>query len=399
MTHTLFIVLPAFAILLWVIFFNLDKRKSNYLQYLTPLYITLVSFIGLWAFINFNSNYQHHIIDVIWVITSLSVYPLYYYYIRILTVDKKIDYRWTLLLIPAVSLTIFTVIIYIMMSQEIDVFTNEILYRNRPHSGNISTLIRLQILRLKLFEIVLLTEVILTFIFGFKHIIEFEVKPSDFYSKIIDGELSTIKVPLIFLLITAIAAMTSNVMGKNFYTNSPYILVLPFIIHTTSFLGVLFFYYKQTNTLGNASENKREPTNGNNQNDKNIILDEIFDNMEHLLKKEQIYRKPKLRLNDLAVILGTNRTYISQLIRIKTDSNFSDYINSYRITYAKEKLSSKEEVDEQLTLNEIATKSGFSSISSFYRAFTKMENTTPAKYRMLQTTKEESTKIRSMGMG
>lgn len=370
------------------------------MQYLIPLYITLISFIGLWAFINFSSNYQHYILDIIWVVSSLSVYPLYYYYIRLLTVDKKIDYSLTWLLIPAVSLTIFTVVIYIMMNpQEIDIFTKEILYRNRPRSENISALIRLQILRMKLFEIVLITEVVLTFIFGFKHIIEFEVKPFDFYSKIIDRELSNIRVPLIFLLITAIAAMTSNIMGKNFYTNTPYILVLPFIIHTTSFLGVLFFYYKQTNTLGNASENKRESTNGTNQNDKNIILDEIFDNMEHLLKKEQIYRNPKLRLNDLAVILGTNRTYISQSIRIKTDSNFSDYINSYRITHAKEILSSKDEADEQLTLNEIAIKSGFSSISSFYRAFTKMENTTPAKYRMLQTTKEESSKIRSMGMG
>lgn len=36
---------------------------------------------------------------------------------------------------------------------------------------------------------------------------------------------------------------------------------------------------------------------------------------------------------------------------------------------------------EHLTLDEIALKSGFSSQSSFYRVFMKIEGTSPAKYR------------------
>lgn len=386
MIQALFIVIPAFAILLWLIFFDLDEKKNKTVQYVISfLSITLVSFIILWAFINFNFNYQHYVIDIIWVFTSLSVYPLYYYYIRLLTVDKKIDYRWAWLLLPAVSLTIFSIVIYIMMSpQEIDIFTNEILYHNQPSSGQLSTLVRLQTLRMNIFEVILVIELILTFFFGSKHIITFDAKPSDFFSNIINRKLSNIRVPLLFLLISGIAAMISNIMSNNFFTNSPYILVLPFIIHSTSFLGVLYFYYTQDGKIGEVSKNKEEPTSENNHKDKNILLDEIFDNMEHLLKNEQIFRNPELRINDLAVILGSNRTYISQLIKLKTQSNFSDYINSYRIIYAKEKLSSKEVADEQLTINEIAAKAGFSSVSSFYRAFTKLEETTPAKYRMEQ---------------
>lgn len=102
--------------------------------------------------------------------------------------------------------------------------------------------------------------------------------------------------------------------------------------------------------------------------------------MEHLLKKEQIFRNSDLKLNDLASLLGTNRTYVSRLINNKENSNFCDYINSHRIKYAKQLLSSTQKC-EQMSLEDIALEAGFSSQSSFYRVFTNIEGTTPAKYR------------------
>ena len=110
--------------------------------------------------------------------------------------------------------------------------------------------------------------------------------------------------------------------------------------------------------------------------------DQLYERMVYLLEKEQIFKNADLRLNDLATKLCTNRTYVSQLINNRANSNFCDYINSYRIIYAKEELTSKE--SSHLTLGEIALKSGFSSQSSFYRLFMKFEGTTPAKYRAEQ---------------
>lgn len=387
MIHALFVVIPAIAILFWLIFFYLDKRKNKTAQYLVPLLsIILLSFIVFWFFVNINLNYYHFILDSIWVFTSLSVYPLYYYYIRLLTVDNKIDYRWTWLLIPAFSLTIFSIVIYMMMTpQEIEIFTNEVLYAYRPLSENFSTLIRLQILRMKLFEIAFVGELILTVFYGLQHIIRFEEKATSFYLNILDLKLSNIRVPLILLLFVGITAMISNIIGNNFITNSAYILAYPFIIHTITFMGVFYTQRKELWTKNNGGEKMLMPTNKNREEDKDIVLDELYNKMEHLLKDEQIYRDPTLRLNDLAIKLGSNRTYVSKLINLKTNSNFSDYINTYRITYAKEILSSQEDDDdEKLTLDEIATKSGFSNLSSFYRVFTKLEETTPAKYRMEQ---------------
>ena len=71
------------------------------------------------------------------------------------------------------------------------------------------------------------------------------------------------------------------------------------------------------------------------------IYDELYEQMEQILKKEQIFRNYDLRLNDLASHLGTNRTYVSMLINNKENSIFCDYINSHRIKYVKQLLSSQ----------------------------------------------------------
>lgn len=380
MIHALILVIPAFAILFWLVFFFLDKKKTKISQYLIPLFfIALITVVVSWVFIDF--NYNNYVCDSIWVFTSLSVYPLYYYYIRLLTVDDKIDYKWLWLLMPAFSLTVFSLVIYTMMSpQEIEIFTNEILHQSRARSGNFSTLVRLQIIRIEVFEIIFAAELILTLLFGLRHVILFEVKAFDFYSNIINRKSHNIRLPIIILLISAVTALVSNITGYKYFMNSPYILVIPFIIHFSSFIGILYYVKKQLETQSNTVNNMLQPTN-NNPTDKDTLSDNLFNRMEHLLKNDHIYRDPTLRLNDLAMLLGSNRTYVSQLINQKTNSNFSEYINSYRIEYAKEILSSEEEEDIQLSLSEIAVKSGFSSLSSFYRMFTKLEETTPAKYR------------------
>lgn len=312
--------------------------------------------------------------------------------------DTKIDYKKVWLLIPALSLTIFTIVIYLLMSpQEIEIFSNQILYRSRPISGELSTLIKLQILRMKLFEVAFIAQLVLTIFFGLKHLIKLKEKVVAFYSYILKRKLSNITMPLLFLWFSGIAAMISNIIAYNIVTDSPYILALPFIIHSTALLGILYGKHQGEYTLDNKNKTQLKAvliTQEENNTKLGSNYDELYVNMTRLLKKEQVFKDTDLRLNDLAMMLGSNRTYVSRLINHRTNSNFSDYINSYRIVYAKKLLSSQEE--EQLTLDEVALESGFSSLSSFYRVFTKMENTSPAKYRAEQATMIQSSKVSSL---
>ena len=172
MIHGIFAIIPVLIITSWLIFFNIKKNESKVKRYISfILAVSLVGFLILWYYLN---NYLNvvNVLDAIWVFTSLSVYPLYYYYIRLMTVDIKIDYRWLWLFTPAIILALFTAVIYSMMTpQEIEVFTNNLLYKNNPVSGSYSTLIKLQSFRIMLFELTLVIEVLLTTVFGMQHII------------------------------------------------------------------------------------------------------------------------------------------------------------------------------------------------------------------------------------
>lgn len=379
--------MPSFVIIFWLILFCLEKNKNKAKRFLIFfLSVALVNYTSHWHY--FNHNYEtYHILDSIWVFTSLSVFPLYYYYIRLLTIDVKVNYYWFWILIPAFTLSLFSAFIYMMMSpQETEIFNNEILFHNRPSTGNYSMLIKLQILRMELFKVIFAIEVLLTVIYGLRLLKKFNEKVFDFYSDVKHRELNTIKLTLLFFMFTAIISMISNIIGKYFFDENPFLLALISITHSIALFGVSYTGYKQSFTIIDLVKDQFQAVDIDlhDEDEKSAVLDmkydELYEKMEHLLKYEQIFKVPDLRLSDLASKLGTNRTYASQLINNKTNSNFCDYINTHRITYAKSLLSSPKE--NQLTITDIAFLSGFSSQSTFYRVFMKMEGISADRYRM-----------------
>lgn len=98
--------------------------------------------------------------------------------------------------------------------------------------------------------------------------------------------------------------------------------------------------------------------------------------MYQLFEKEHVYLNPRLRLSELAMLLGTNRTYLSQYFNQNCESTFYDFVNDYRIHHAKLLLHSTDD-----TLETIAMNSGFNSLSTFRRAFVQREGMSPIEFR------------------
>lgn len=272
-----------------------------------------------------------------------------------------------------------------MSPQEIDIFNNEILYHNRSKSENYSSLIKLQMIRMEAFKVLFALGVILTVFYGLRLLKKFNEQVYAFYSDVQHRELSTIKTTFLFLVFTAIVSIISSVLGKDFFVEKHFLLALPSITHSIALFGISYAGYRQSFSIADLTKDQFQPVIKNLQveDEVNIVLDsrydELFERMENLLNQKEIFKDPDLRLNDLAFMLGTNRTYVSQLINNKTNSNFCEYINVHRIAYAKNILSSTKE--SLLTIDEIALQSGFSTQSSFYRVFMKMEGISPARYR------------------
>ncbi len=97
------------------------------------------------------------------------------------------------------------------------------------------------------------------------------------------------------------------------------------------------------------------------------------------------YREPGLSIAGLAALLDTPEHRLRALINQRLGyRNFSAFLNRHRITEAREKLSSRDDVD--LPVLTIAMDLGYNSLPTFNRAFRSETGTTPSEFRRLAIT-------------
>ena len=97
------------------------------------------------------------------------------------------------------------------------------------------------------------------------------------------------------------------------------------------------------------------------------------------MEEKKLYLNPRLTIVDIAVVLGTNKTYLSDYLNNTLKVTFHDYVNQFRIKEACMIINNMD-ANDKLTMVEVATKSGFNSISSFNRYFSKIEGISPRQY-------------------
>ncbi len=96
---------------------------------------------------------------------------------------------------------------------------------------------------------------------------------------------------------------------------------------------------------------------------------------------EKMFLDPTLSLISLAENLHTNRTYLSNSIHACYNQNFSDFINHLRINYAIDLM---KEDGPGANIKDIALRSGYNHLQSFYRNFTQIMEMTPKTWMSRQ---------------
>ena len=98
-----------------------------------------------------------------------------------------------------------------------------------------------------------------------------------------------------------------------------------------------------------------------------------LDQIEQLLKKycvaQQIYLQHDLMLEELAQVIGTNRSYLSQYFS-RQGITYNTYINSLRVNHFISLYEQSIAAGKDVGVQQLAEESGFRSYSTFSRAFT-----------------------------
>jgi AraC-like DNA-binding protein len=112
------------------------------------------------------------------------------------------------------------------------------------------------------------------------------------------------------------------------------------------------------------------------ENIKHRKYEKIYNLIVEYFENKQPYLRPNFTLANMANDLNINTAYLSEVISIKKNTNFNNFVNFYRVNKVKEMIRN----NPQYTLQYIYLSSGFSSQSSFNRVFKLQEGITPSEY-------------------
>lgn len=97
------------------------------------------------------------------------------------------------------------------------------------------------------------------------------------------------------------------------------------------------------------------------------------------LDRDKLYLNPNLSLQDMAKVVGTNKTKLSSVINNNLKQNFASLLNQYRIREAINLLSDSRYFDYKIEA--VGEMCGYNNRQVFHAAFKKIMGITPTHFR------------------
>jgi len=110
------------------------------------------------------------------------------------------------------------------------------------------------------------------------------------------------------------------------------------------------------------------------------LMNELKSKIVNVLVRKKKFKDKEYSAKRLAEDLHTNTRYISAVVSVCFDMNYSSFVNKNRIEYAKTIL--KDKRYDSLKMEDISDMVGFSNRQSFYAAFYKFTGITPKQYKL-----------------
>ncbi len=386
MWNDLIIYTPMYVTFFWALVLLITKHENNRARFFLGVFM-FVAFLLYLSHAHFfkKLNSTFHIFEPIYIFASLSVYPLYYWYIKLLSVES--GYRWVnlRLFIPAVFFALTSIILYwVMSTEERQLYINELVL-NRKLNNSDSIVIRIQKINIMVSRIVFFIQVLYFLIKGQKLVKQYNSQIANFYSNLESKTILWVNFFLYSFVVTSVISIVFNIIGRGFFMESTILLLIPSLIFSVLLFFIGFLGYMQNHTVIDLESEKIETENFDTKSYNTNKLDQ---KLLELFVDQSIYKNPELKITDLSELLNTNRTYISKHINTEYSCTFSDFVNRYRVEEAKKLLSSNSSI--YYSLNYISEKSGFGSMGSFMRVFRDSQGITPGQYRDRQKLKMEN---------
>jgi len=360
MLRTILLLSPIFVALFWSITLVGNDKKNSVPRRFLGRFMLFPLIIYISHFLYFSPLPDiYPYFDVLLQYASLLVFPIYYIYFRLLTVDEKfsLSAHYKFLTIPTIIALVYGIGVFFTPSNEFRAWLfDENAFPDSPYIKFLS------IMRI-IIRVIYLLQVVLSVTGNFLLINKYGEKAEQFFSDIQDGKYNNAKMLNYSIIFMSIAAFTFTALGRSFLMPKDTMIywgwtVFSAMLYIIGYLGVT---QKAINPTFDLNIDKPDtPLEGIPLSTAQLV---ILDKIQHLFTEKRIYLNSQLNILEVVNEVGTNRTYISTIINQQYGQNFCSFVNNYRI----------EELERVIVLNPLystemlADCCGFGSVNSLKR--------------------------------
>lgn len=162
------------------------------------------------------------------------------------------------------------------------------------------------------------------------------------------------------------------------------IFVICVLLFITLFLLYFQFkrnklYQKRFKKLMSESQDANPEKRDSNSSDLSVeTISEILQKLDEFEKNKDFLGR-NISLHEISKQFNTNSSYLSKVVNLKKDKNFSNYINQLRIEYCLSLLKADKKI-QNYSIKAIAEECGFNTAQSFSNAFYKYTGIYPSYF-------------------
>jgi len=386
MLKTIALLTPVYITGFWATVLFLTSRPSrNQAKFFLGFFMMslLLVFIGLFFYITEDYISFAHFRPV-YNFAVFMIFPLYYFFIRLLTLDVTPDFSYLWHILPAIFFAVLAFGVnkyyyYLGYQNSMPDISDKISFRDFHESPGLFYIVFIMARKVLLaFQIIYYT------VKGIRLINFHHQRILNFYSNESGKNVNWLQIMYYSMVLSSLLSFAYNYFGKSMLQHNLGYLLISSLLYSTILFLIGFLGSRQDQVIKEIAVDQIDETN-----DSYIETwqeKELKENLENLFRKKKIHLNSELTIWDVSGELITNRTYISNFINKHYGINFSRFVNQYRVEEAKAMM---EEIDSRkFTLETIGEKCGFGSLNNFIRVFQSFEGTTPGFFRVNQKSKD-----------
>ena len=340
MFRTIICITPFMVCLFWLIIFIIGYRRHDPAKKVLTWFLMACSVLYYCHAHSFIAG-ADRILESVWALCSLSVYPLYHLYIRTLTSRVDAGAKRFLTFIPGTI--VFIILVFF--------------------PGTAADFLRMAVFML---------QVVFVCWSGIRMLRAFDREVASCYANTEGRQTTDVRILMIAFVMTSILSAAVNAIGKSNVGARDALLIPVAILFSVMLFALSYIGYVKQFSCENLSTDMEEDDAPADAPDEllGVKLDKLMD-------ERMLYLEKNLKINDVAAQIGSCRTYLSNYLNQVRGESFSDYVNRLRIERAKKLL----QEDMEVKMVTLAEQLGFSNEQGFYRNFKKFTGMTPSQWK------------------